>query len=127
MQCLRIVIADDDHHVRAGLRAFLSSVLPCDIVGEAANGMEAIDQADWYRPDAVVLDLRMPEMDGLEVTRMIKARWPEMVVVVLTLYAEQRTAVLKAGADAFVAKGDSPDQLLHILRAIQSNRDNPRA
>jgi DNA-binding NarL/FixJ family response regulator len=119
MKSLRILIADDDNHARAGLRAFLSAIVPCEIVGEAANGVELLVQAARYHPHVVVLDLRMPEIDGIQATRMLKAGWPDIAVVALTLYREQREAALAAGADAFVTKGDAPIQLVQALQTIQ--------
>jgi len=119
MQQLRILIADDDHHARAGLRAFLSAIVPCQIVGEATNGVEILVQAARHHPHVVVLDLRMPELDGIQATRMLKAGWPNIAVVALTLYREQRDVALAAGADAFVTKGDAPIQLVQALLTIQ--------
>ena len=116
---LRILIADDDHHARAGVRAFLSTMLPCEIVGEAADGAELLVQTARHRPDVVVLDLRMPELDGVQATRMLKAVWPDIGVVALTLYREQREVALAAGADAFVTKGDAPERLVQALQAIE--------
>ena len=116
---LRILIADDDHHARAGLRAFLSTMVECEIVGEATNGAEILVQAAHHHPHVVVLDLRMPELDGIQATRMLKAGWPDIAVVALTLYHEQREVALAAGADAFVAKGDAPARLIQALQTIQ--------
>ena len=123
MPQLRILIADDDRHARAGLRAYLTSVLACTIVGEAANGEEAIAQVACYRPDVVLLDLRMPGLDGMQVTRIIKAHWPAISVVALTLYADQRAAALAAGVDAFVTKGDAPDHMITMLRTLRVRAD----
>ena len=117
-QSLRIVIADDDRHARAGLRALLTASLACDIVGEAANGEDAVAQVARYGPDAVVLDLRMPVLDGMQATRIIKERWPAITVVALTMYVGHRDAALAAGADAVVSKGDTPTQVIQVLRAL---------
>jgi DNA-binding NarL/FixJ family response regulator len=114
---LRILLADDDRHVRAAVRAFLSTTLPCDIVGEAADGREAVAQVARHRPDAVLLDLRMPALDGIQATRLIKARWPDTAIVVLSLYPGRREEALAAGADAFVSKGDPPTHLIAALRS----------
>jgi DNA-binding NarL/FixJ family response regulator len=113
---LRILIADDDRHVRAGIRAVLTTMLVCEIVGEAVDGEEAIAQVAYHRPDAVLMDLRMPVLDGLEATRTIKGQWPEIMVVALTMYSDRRAAALAAGADAFVSKGETPAQIVQILR-----------
>jgi DNA-binding NarL/FixJ family response regulator len=129
MAQLRILIADDDHHARAGLRAFLSAVVLCEIVGEATNGAELLAQAARHEPNVVVLDLRMPELDGLQATRMLKASWPNIGVVALTLYREQREAALAAGADAFVTKGDPPERLIQALHMAQlsfAGNDRPQ-
>jgi CheY-like chemotaxis protein len=120
---LRILIADDDHHVRAALRAFLSTMLQCEIVAETTNGAELLVQTARHHPDSVVLDLRMPELDGIRAIRILKSRWPEIRVVVLTLYGEQRTVALAAGADAFVAKGDAPEQLIQALCPLPKRPD----
>ena len=119
MKPLRILIADDDHHARAGLRAFLTTLVPCEIIGEATNGVELLVQAARHHPHVVVLDLRMPELDGIQATRMLKAGWPDIAVVALTLYHEQRDVALAAGADAFVTKGDAPIYLVQALQALQ--------
>jgi DNA-binding NarL/FixJ family response regulator len=114
-QPLRIVVADDDRHVRLGLRAFLPTALPCTVVAQAANGAEAIEQVQIHQPDAVVLDLHMPVLDGLAAARVIKERWPRIRIVALTMYAARRADVLAAGADAFVAKGDPHHRLVEAL------------
>jgi DNA-binding NarL/FixJ family response regulator len=118
-QPLRILIVDDDVHVRAGVRAFLATGLRCEIVGEAVNGQEAIAQVVLHRPDVVLLDLHMPVLDGMQATRIIKEQWPEIAIVALTIYPGQYAAALAAGADAFVSKGDSPDRLIKALQSIQ--------
>jgi DNA-binding NarL/FixJ family response regulator len=117
-QSLRILIADDDRHARAGLRALLTASLACEIVGEAADGEDVVAQVAHYRPDAVVLDLRMPVLDGMQATRIIKERWPAIIVVALTMYIAHRDAALAAGADAFVSKGDTPTRVIQVLRAL---------
>jgi DNA-binding NarL/FixJ family response regulator len=123
---LRIIIADDDRHARAGIRAVLTAMLACEIVGEAMDGEEAIAQVECHQPDAVLMDLRMPVLDGLQATRMIKGQWPEIMVVALTMYSEKRSAAMAAGADAFVSKGETPTQIIHILRAA-AVREGPKA
>jgi DNA-binding NarL/FixJ family response regulator len=117
----RIVIADDRAPARAGLRAVLATMLPgLDLVAEAASGREAIDLVERSSPDAVVLDVRMPGVDGLEATRIIKARWPAVAVVVITMPAEHQEEALVAGADAFVSKLDPPEILISALKAVMA-------
>jgi DNA-binding NarL/FixJ family response regulator len=115
---IRILIVDDDRHVRAGVRAFLASVSTYEIVGEASDGQDAIVQVGRYQPDAVLLDLHMPVLDGLRAARIIKEQWPETRIVALTMYMGQCAAAMAAGADAFVSKGDPPAALLETLHRL---------
>lgn len=115
----RIVIADDRAPARAGLRALLAAMLPgVRVVAEAANGQEAVEFVERSCPGAVVLDVRMPGMDGLEATRIIKARWPAVGVVVVTMHPEHQSSAFAAGADAFVSKLDPPEVLISALEKV---------
>jgi DNA-binding NarL/FixJ family response regulator len=116
-QRMRILIADDDRRTRAGLRALLSTHTPFEVVGEAIDGQDALAQIERCRPDAVLLDLHMPVLDGIQAARIIKERWPEVAIVVLTMDAGQRSAALAAGADAFISKADGPEQVAKTLGA----------
>jgi DNA-binding NarL/FixJ family response regulator len=113
-QPLRVLVADDSAHARAGLRALLATWPEVEVVGEAANGQEALHLAAECRPDVVLMDLQMPVLDGAQATRMIKQRWPALTVIVLTMYAAEQFQALAAGADAFVVKGIAPDLLAAI-------------
>jgi DNA-binding NarL/FixJ family response regulator len=86
-----------------------------EVVGEAANGQEAVRLLEERRADVVLMDARMPVMDGLEATRLIKDRWPEVKVVVLTMYTAYRSEALAAGADAVLVKGCPPERLLAAI------------
>ena len=119
-QPMRILIADDDRHARAGLRALLGTYPACEIVGEAVNGQDAIEQIERCRPDAVLLDVWMPVLDGLEAARMIKERRPEVAIVVLSMDSGQRAAALAAGAAAFISKADGPEQVVQTLHALRA-------
>ena len=87
-------------------------------VREASNGREALHLVEEFPPDLVLMDVRMPEIDGLEATAQIKGRWPQVKVIVLSMYIEHQDEALAAGADAFVGKGEAPDSLLGILAAL---------
>jgi DNA-binding NarL/FixJ family response regulator len=127
-QFIRVLIADDAPRSRDGLRALLAtaqlgtSAAPTrpaqpkvEVVGEAANGQEAVHKVEVGQPDVVLMDARMPVMDGLEATRVIKDRWPEVKVVVLTMYPAYRNEALAAGADAVLVKGCPPERLLEAI------------
>ena len=113
---LRLLIADDRARTRRALRALLAAHPGFEIVGEAADGEAALAGVERLRPDLVVLDVRMPRLDGVEATLRIKARWPAVRVVAHSLAVERRGDALAAGADAFVPKGAPTDELLAALR-----------
>jgi len=114
-QSIRVLIADDSARAREGLCALLTTWHGVEIVGEAANGQEALTMIAERRPDVVLMDLQMPVMDGLQATRLIKNSWPEVTVIMLTMHAAQQTAARAAGADDFVIKGSAPQRLLSAL------------
>ncbi len=87
-------------------------------LSEAADGCEAVILAETWIPDAVLMDIRMPVMDGLQATRTIKARWPRIKVIILSMYGDYEAQALAAGADAFVNKGEPPTRLLQALDSV---------
>ncbi|MGE5620544.1 MAG: response regulator transcription factor [Sphingomonadaceae bacterium] len=111
-QPVRILIADDERRSRDGLRALLATCPRVQVVGEAATGLEAVRMVGEHRPEVVVMDARMPLLDGLEATRRIKTKWPNVKVVILTLYSTYRAGALASGADAFLVKGCPAEDLL---------------
>lgn len=112
----RVVIVDDQRPARGGLRALLDLLPGVEWVGEAANGREAVDLVAERRPDVVLMDARMPVMDGMEATRRIKGQRPEVKVIMLTMYAECEAEALAAGADIFLVKGGPSEALNSALR-----------
>ena len=114
-QPTRVLIADDSVRARDGLRALLTMRPELEVVGEAANGQDAVRLVAECRPDIVLMDLHMPVLDGIQATRLIKQQWPAVTVVVLTMYAVDQSAALAAGADAFLIKGNAPDRILAAL------------
>ena len=115
---MRILIADDQKRTRQSLRALLSASLPETEMWEAADGEEALRLVEETRPQLVVMDILMPGLDGLAATRQLKSRWPEIKVLVLSMYRDRQEEALAAGADLFVAKGESPEYLLSALSSL---------
>jgi CheY-like chemotaxis protein len=117
---IRILIVDDNPILREGLKSVLSHSPTFDIVGEAADGLEAIDSVNKLHPDLVLMDLSMPRMDGLAATEEIKKQWPGTKILVFTIYKspEYRTAALTAGADGYVSKDSSRVELIQTIQDI---------
>jgi DNA-binding NarL/FixJ family response regulator len=119
---IRVAIADDQALVRAGFRVLIDSADDLAVVGEAANGVEAVDVARRERPDVVLMDIRMPEMDGLEATRRITndVHLPDTKVLILTTFDldEYVYGALRAGASGFLLKDTPPEDLLAGVRVI---------
>jgi DNA-binding NarL/FixJ family response regulator len=115
---IRVLIVDDQQRTRQSLRALLATWPRVEEVQEAANGRLAIGLVERLEPDVVLMDVRMPEMDGLEATQLIKTRWPQVKIIMLSMYTEYIESALDAGADAFVSKGEPPERLLSIVATI---------
>jgi DNA-binding NarL/FixJ family response regulator len=117
---IRVLVVDDQWMVRTGLRMLLASEPGIEVVGEAGNGREAVAQAARLQPDVVLMDIRMPELDGLEATRRILAADTSARVLVLTTFNldEYVFEALGAGASGFVLKDDPPEQLLAAVRTV---------
>jgi NarL family two-component system response regulator LiaR len=115
-QPVRVLIADDCDTTRLGLRTLLSLDPGIEVIGEAANGREAVQAAGKAQPDVVLIDGRMPVMDGLEATRLIKSRWPHIRVIMLTSCPTYQAGAVAAGADAcFLKDGHSIDVLCDAI------------
>jgi signal transduction histidine kinase len=119
---LRVLIVDDNVHVRGGLRQLLDFQEHIEVVGECADGRQAVVEVDRLIPDVVVMDMRMPEMTGAEATAAIKQDHPEVKVLALTAFGEMElvSEMVKAGADGYLLKGGSADELLRSLDAVHA-------
>ncbi len=118
---IRVLIADDRLRSREGLRALLDTCVEIEVIGEASNGQEAVRMAGENRPDVVLMDARMPVMSGVKATRLISAQFPEIRVIVLSLYTTYRVSALAAGAVAFLVKGGSSEELLETIKTWGSD------
>jgi DNA-binding NarL/FixJ family response regulator len=116
----RIIIVDDHTLVRAGLRRLLNEDASLEVVGEAGNGRLAISAVDLLAPHLVLMDLSMPEMNGLEATLEIKRCHPEVRVLVMTMHKSEEyvQSSLEAGADGYILKEATPEELLEAIRSV---------
>lgn len=114
---IRVLIADDRLRSREGLRALLDTCGEIEVVGEAHNGQEAVRMAGESHPDVVLMDARMPVMNGVRATYLINEQFPEIRVIVLSLYTAYRASALEAGAVAFLVKGGSSEELLETIKS----------
>jgi DNA-binding NarL/FixJ family response regulator len=117
---IRVLVADDQSMVRAGFRMLLSGEEDIEVVAEASNGHEAVDKAARFDPTVVLMDIRMPELDGLQATRRILAADYAARILILTTFDldEYVYEALRAGASGFVLKDDPPEQLLAAVRTV---------
>ena len=117
---IRVLVADDQSMVRAGFRLLLSGEDGIEVVAEAENGLEAVDKAARFQPSVVLMDIRMPELDGLEATRRILAADPGARILILSTFEldEYIYEALQAGASGFVLKDDPPEQLIAAIRTV---------
>ncbi len=121
---LRIVLADDHAMVRQGIRQFLEEAGDIAVVAEAADGQEAIRLVSEHRPDVAVLDIQMPGLTGVEVTRQIRAHLPNVRVLILTAYDDDPYvfALLHAGADGYILKSADAEDLIRAVRTVAAGR-----
>ncbi|HEX6450180.1 MAG TPA: response regulator transcription factor [Trebonia sp.] len=121
---IRVLAADDQRVVREGIAMILSLLPGVEVAGTAADGEEALALAAERRPDVVLMDLRMPRMDGVEATRRLRVEFPEIQVIVLTTYADDRSVVgaLRAGAVGYLTKDASAEEIRQALRRVTSGQ-----
>jgi DNA-binding NarL/FixJ family response regulator len=117
---IRVLVADDQSMVRAGFRMLLAGEHDIEVVAEASNGLEAIDKAARFHPTVALMDIRMPELDGLQATRRILAADNGARILILTTFDldEYVYEALRSGASGFVLKDDPPEQLLAAIRTV---------
>ena len=120
MDKTRVLLAEDHTIVRKGLRSLLDKETGIEVVGEAEDGREAIVKAEELHPDVVVVDIAMPGLNGLEATRQIKKRFPDMKILILTMHANEEYILqfLKAGASGYLVKKAAPAELISAINAV---------
>jgi NarL family two-component system response regulator LiaR len=121
---IRVMVVDDHAMVRTGLATFLQVSDDLDLVGQATNGQEAVELCEQFQPDVILMDLVMPEIDGVTATRIIRERWPQVQIIALTSFQEKELVqdALEAGAISYLLKNVSIDDLTEAVRAAHGGR-----
>ena len=122
MDTIRILLVDDHQVVREGLRRMLELETDLQVVGEAAGAKEALTQVKLLSPEVILMDIKMPEVDGIELTRQIKEKYPASKIIMLTLYDEYLTQAIEAGAVGYVLKDIKREELIKAIRAVHEGR-----
>ena len=120
MSNIRLMLVDDHQVIRTGLKSFLQTQPDLEVVAEASNGQEAITLALETRPDIIIMDISMPEMDGLEATRQLKEKWPQVTVLALTVHEDKFyfMKMLEAGASGYLTKQAASDELVQAIHTV---------
>lgn len=121
---IRVILADDHLVVRSGLRMLLESKPDIDIVAEAETGREAVEKVKTLQPDVVLMDIQMPDMNGIDATRRIKTVSPQTAVLALTMHEDDHYffEMLHAGASGYVPKRAAPDELINAIRTVSEGQ-----
>jgi len=122
MPAIRVLLVDDQQIIRDVLRRMLELEDDIEVVGESATVEDALTQADLLSPDIVLMDIKMPERDGIEATRRLKEKQPACNIIMLTLYEEYIAEAIEAGAVGYLLKDIKRDELIRAIRAVQRGR-----
>jgi len=122
MDTIRIVLVDDHQVVREGLRHMLELEADMEVVGEAADAKEALTQVESLSPEVILMDIKMPGEDGIELTRQLKEKQPACNVIMLTLYDEYLAQAIEAGAVGYLLKDIKREELVRAIRAVHQGR-----
>ncbi len=117
---IRIILADDHQIMREGLRSVLEKEKDIEVVGEACNGRQAVELCQQLTPDVIVMDIGMPDLNGMEATRQIVGRSPDVKVLALSMYSDRRFAagMVSAGASGYLLKDCAAEELIHAIRTV---------
>jgi two-component system response regulator NreC len=122
MDTIKLMLVDDHDVIRTGLRSFLETQPGFEVVAEAKNGLQALEKAEEMQPDIVLMDITMPDMDGIEATLKLKELHPDCQVLVLTVHADKQyfMKMLEAGASGYITKQAAADELIAAIQAVAS-------
>jgi DNA-binding NarL/FixJ family response regulator len=117
---IKVLLVDDQTLIRQGIKMLLGTEADIQVIGEAANGREALAQIEALKPDVILMDVRMPELDGVSATRAVMARWPEKGVIILTTFEDEEYIFegLKAGARGYLLKDISSEEMAEAVRVV---------
>ena len=122
MDTIRVLLVDDHQVVREGLRRMLELEADIEVVGEASDAKEALTQSELFSPEVILMDIKMPGVDGIELTRQLKEKQPSCNVIMLTLYDEYLTEAIEAGAVGYLLKDVKREELVRAIRAVHQGR-----
>ena len=122
MDTIRILLVDDHQVVREGIRRMLEIEPDLKVVGEASGALEALAQAEALNPEVILMDIKMPGVDGISLTREIKKKFPDINIIMMTLYDEYLTQAIEAGARGYLLKDIHRDELLKAIHAVHEGR-----
>jgi DNA-binding NarL/FixJ family response regulator len=122
---VRVLLVDDEEDVRAAVRRLIEQQTTFMVVGEASNGLEAIELVEVLQPDVVVMDVQLPLLDGIETTRRLKQRWPHIHVLAFAGDPAYVHAMMEAGASGYLVKGGPTDRLTYSLGGVAGTRRLP--
>lgn len=125
MENIRVIIADDINLLCEGIKAILSKDENIEVVATAMNGLDAFKKAEVFNPDIVLMDMRMPEYDGVYGTKMIKAAFPEIKVLILTTFDDSKSinSAIMAGADGYLLKESKPEDIITAIKNMNQNKN----
>ena len=118
MDKITVLVVDDSSAVRDGLQSILRAYPDIEVVGEATDGVESIARAEELQPKVILMDAQMPELDGIEASRHIKERWPNIKILLLTVHQEYVEAAMAAGADGHLLKDSGRQELVQAIREL---------
>ncbi len=124
MDAIRILLVDDHQVVREGLRRMLELEADMEVVGEANDAKEALTQSELFSPEVILMDIKMPGVDGIELTRQLKEKRPSCNIIMLTLYDEYLAKAIEAGAVGYLLKDVKREELVKAIRAVHQGRSS---